>query len=141
MVHDANSSNTSFTMSKANTQALTADVFDTNGQYIKPILTWGSSANASATVATGTSGNNPATITAVGSGTAYITASCSYPDCNRNVAAQYSLNVATATVTGGVATTVYAASIEFHQPRSHQHFDQHGGHRHHFATPAELDRL
>jgi hypothetical protein len=110
LVHDASSSNTSFTLSSGGTQALTADVFDANGQYIKPVLTWASSATASFTVVPGTAGDNPATITAVGPGTAYITASCSYPDCNKNVDAQYSLNVATAKVAGGVATTVYAAS-------------------------------
>ncbi len=110
VVHDASSSNTSFTLSKGNTQPLTADVYDSNGQYIKPNLTWGSSSLASVTVATGTNGNNPATITAAAPGTASITASCSYPDCNINLPAQYSLNVVTATVSGGTTTNVYAAS-------------------------------
>ncbi len=110
MVHDANSSNTSFTLNAGDTQELTAAVFDTNGQYIKPTLTWGSSSTASFTVAVAASGNNAATLTAVAPGTAYITATCSYPDCNKNVGAQYSLNLVTATVPGGVATTVYAAS-------------------------------
>jgi len=110
LVHDASSSNASFTLSKGGTQALTADVYDTSGQYIKPNLTWGSSSTASVTVAKGTSGNNPATITAVAPGTASITASCSYPDCNKNVPAQYSLNVVTAAVSGSTTTNVYAAS-------------------------------
>ncbi len=110
MVHDANSSNTSFTLTSGGTQPLTADVFDTKGQYIKPSITWGSSAIASVKVAKGSTGDNPATLTAVAPGTAYITASCSNPDCNKNVGAQYSLNVATATVSGGTTTTVYAAS-------------------------------
>ena len=110
MVHDANSSNTSFTLTVGGTQPLTADVFDTKGQYIKPSITWGSSAIASVKVATGTTGDNPATLTGVAPGTAYITASCSDPDCNKNVGAQYSLNVATAAVSGGTTTTVYAAS-------------------------------
>ena len=109
-VHDANSANTSFTLTTGGTQPLTADVFDTKAQYIKPSITWGSSAIASVKVATGTSGDNPATLTAVAPGTAYITATCSEPDCNKNVGAQYSLNVATATVSGGTTTTVYAAS-------------------------------
>src|SRR5450759_3280186 len=109
MVHDANSSNTSFTLTTGGTQPLTADVLDTNGQSITPPLTWGSSAKASVTVAPGTTGN-AATLTAVAPGTAYITASCSNPACNKNVGAQYSLNVATATVSGGTTTTVYAAS-------------------------------
>ncbi|MFI5117076.1 MAG: beta strand repeat-containing protein [Terriglobales bacterium] len=110
MVHDANSSNTSFTLTVGGTQPLTADVFDTKGQYIKPSITWGSSATASVNVAKGTTGDNPATLTGVAPGTAYITASCSDPDCNKNVGAQYSLNVATAAVSGGTTTTVYAAS-------------------------------
>ncbi len=109
MVHDANSSNTSFTMTTGGTQPLTADVLDTNAQSITPPLAWGSSAKASVTVATGTTGN-AATLTAVAPGTAYITATCSNPSCNKNVGAQYSLNLATATVTGGTTTTVYAAS-------------------------------
>jgi hypothetical protein len=110
MVHDANSSNTSFTLTTGGTQPLTADVFDTNGQYIKPSITWGSSAIASVKVAKGTLGDNPATLTAVAPGTAYITATCSDPDCNKNVGAQYSLNVVTAAVSGATSTTVYAAS-------------------------------
>lgn len=110
MVHDANSSNTSFTLTVGGTQPLTADVFDTKGQYIKPSITWGSSAIASVTVAAGTAGDNPATLTGVAPGTAYITASCSDPECNKNVGAQYSLNVVTAAVSGGTTTTVYAAS-------------------------------
>ena len=110
VVHDANSSNTSFTLTVGGTQPLTADVFDTKGQYIKPSITWGSSAIASVKVAKGTTGDNPATLTGVAPGTAYITASCSDPDCNRNVGEQYSLNVATAAVSGGTTTTVYAAS-------------------------------
>jgi hypothetical protein len=108
MVHDASSSNTSFTLTTGGTQPLTADVLDTNGQSITPPLTWGSSAIASVKVAAGT--GNAATLTAVAPGTAYITASCSNPDCNKNVGAQYSLNVATAAVSGGTTTTVYAAS-------------------------------
>src|SRR5208337_3789263 len=60
--------------------------------------------------AKGTTGNNPATITAVAPGTASITATCSFPDCNINVPAQYSQNVVTATVTGSTSTKVFAAS-------------------------------
>ncbi len=112
VVHDANSSNTSFTLSPGGTQPLTADVYDSNNQYIKPALTWSSSSPASVTVAVGNAGNNPATITAVGPGTASITATCSSPDCNINVPAQYSLNVATATVSGNSTANVYAASTK-----------------------------
>ncbi len=110
VVHDASSNNTSFTLAPLATQALTADVYDTNNQYIMPTLTWGSSSTATAGVATGTSGNNPGTVTAVTGGTAYITASCSYPDCNRGVPQQYSQNVVTINVTSPTFTTVYAAS-------------------------------
>ena len=89
---------------------LTADVLDTNGQSIHPTLTWGSSALTTAAVATGTAGTNPATITGHLAGNAYITATCSYPDCNKNVGAQYSQNIVTVMVPGGTATTAYAAS-------------------------------
>lgn len=110
VVHDASSGNTSFTLAPLATQALTADVYDTNNQYIVPTLTWGSSSTATAAVAAGGTGNNPGTVTAVTGGTAYITASCSYPDCNRFVPAQYSQNVVTINVTTPKTTTVYAAS-------------------------------
>ena len=110
LVHDASSSNTSFVLGAGGTQSLTADVFDTMNQYIKPTLTWGSSSTATATVAATGSANNPGTITAVAPGTAYITASCSYPTCNLLLPAQYSQNVVTATVSGSTSTTVYAAS-------------------------------
>jgi len=119
LVHDASSSNTSFTLSKGGTQPLTADVFDTMGQYIRPSLTWASSSSAAASATTGTAGNNPGVLTALAPGTASITATCSPPDCNPSfpgaspqyaVTAQYSLNVVTATVSGGTTTNVYAAS-------------------------------
>ena len=67
----------------------------------------------------GTTGNNPATITAVAPGTASITAACSPPNCNNSfpnappayiVYPQYSQNVVTASVSGATTTTVYAAS-------------------------------
>ncbi len=110
-VHSASNYDTSFTLAAAGTQALTADVYDSNGVYIKPPLTWGSSAIASATVTnTGAAPNNPGTITAVAPGTAYIIASCSNPSCNISLPPQYSLNVVTANVTGTTSTTVYAAS-------------------------------
>ncbi len=109
-VHDASSSNTYFPLGVSGTQPVTADVYDSMGQYVRPTLTWSSSSSATATVATGTTGNNPATITAVAPGTASVTASCSSPDCNRNLPAQYSNNVVTAAVTGSTSTTVYAAS-------------------------------
>jgi hypothetical protein len=109
VVHDANTSNTTFTLAPSGTQALTADVYDTNNQYITAPITWGSSATQVATAVAGASGNNPGTVTGVHGGTAYITATCSYPDCNRNVDTQYSQNVVTVNVTTPSATTVYAA--------------------------------
>ena len=110
VVHDASSSNTNFTLAPQGTQNLTADVYDTNNVYITPTLAWGSSSTATAGVAVGTSGNNPATVTAVTGGTAYITASCGYPGCNRGVPAQYSQNLVTINVTTPGSTTVYAAN-------------------------------
>jgi Bacterial Ig-like domain (group 2) len=118
LVHDANSSNTSFMISKAGVQPVVADVIDSAGQAIKPPLVWGSSSTASATVAVGTS-STAASITGVAPGTAAITATCSYPTCNKsfpnapppyNVGNQYSQNVVTATVSGSTTTNVYAAS-------------------------------
>jgi hypothetical protein len=117
-VHDSSSSNTSFTLATGGVQPLTADVYDSAGQAIKPPLTWGSSSTASVTVATGTSGT-VASITGVAPGTASITATCSYPNCNKsfpnasppyNVSNQYSQNVVTAAVSGSTSTNVYAAS-------------------------------
>jgi len=110
LVHSASCSATSFTLAAGNTQPLTADVYDTMNQYIKPTLTWGSSSTATATIAATGTVNNPGTITAVAPGTAYITASCSFPNCNKYLPAQYSQNVVTATVSGGTPTSVYAAS-------------------------------
>ncbi len=109
-VHSAASQDTSFTLTTGTTVALTADVYDSNGQYIKPVLTWGSSAPASAMVTGTGTANNPGTITAVAPGTAYITASCNYPSCNKNLPPQYSDHVVTTTFSGTTSTTVYAAS-------------------------------
>lgn len=109
-VHSATGSQTSFTLGTGGTQPLTADVFDTNGQYIKPTLNWGSSSTATATVAPTGTVNNPGTITAVNPGTAYITASCDLPNCNLGLPPLFSQNVVTATVSGGAGTYVYAAS-------------------------------
>ncbi len=108
-VHAVGSSATSFTLAPGATQALTADVIDTNGVSIIPVLTWGSDPVGSAKVV-GTNGTNAATVTSVSPGTAVITATCSTPDCNRNVPAQYGQNLATVNTTGGTSTTVYAAS-------------------------------
>ena len=109
-VHSASSSATSFTVAAGGTVPLTADVYDTMNQYIEPTLTWGSSSTATATIAATGTVNNPGTITAVAPGTAYITATCSFPNCNKYLPPQYGQNVVTATVSGGTPTSVYAAS-------------------------------
>jgi hypothetical protein len=109
-VHSSTSGDSSFNLGVGGTQTLVANVYDTNGQTIAPPITWSSSANAAATVAINTTTNNLATVTAVAPGTAYITAACSYPDCNKLLPAEYSQNVNTVTVAGGTSTTVYAAS-------------------------------
>jgi hypothetical protein len=108
-IHDANGTNTSFTLAPAGTQALTADILDTNGVSVAPLLTWSSNPMGSSTV-TGSSGAVTATVTAGASGTAIITAACSTPNCNRNVSPQYGQNVVTVTTTGSSTTTAYAAS-------------------------------
>jgi len=110
-VHDAASSNTTFNLAATNTQALVADVIDSNGVAIMPAITWSSvpAGVASVTVGTSTS-TNSATVTANTAGTAIITATCSTPDCNRNLSPQYSQNLATVNVSGTTTTTVYAAS-------------------------------
>ncbi len=108
-VHDANGTGTSFTLASAATQALAADVVDTNGVTVTPILNWASSQSGSSTVA-GTTGANTATVTAVNPGTTVITATCSTPGCNRNVPPQYGQNVVTVTTSGATTTTAFAGS-------------------------------
>jgi len=108
-IHDAAGSNTSFTLAPAGTQSLTADVIDSNGVSVVPLLTWSSNPMGSSTV-TGASGAVTAAVTAGASGTAIISAACSTPNCNRNVSPQYGQNVVTVTTTGSSTTTAYAAS-------------------------------
>jgi hypothetical protein len=112
-VHDAASSNTTFNLAPTNTQALVADVIDSNGVSILPSLNWSSVPAGAVAVTLGTSTNtNSATATANTGGTAIITATCSTPNCNRNINAQYSQNLVTVNVSGGTTTTVYAASTK-----------------------------
>ncbi len=112
-VHDANSSNTTFNLAPAATQSVVADVIDSNGVSIRPALAWASVPSGVAAVTLGTSTTtNSATITANTGGTATITATCATPNCNRNISPQYSQNLATVNVSGGTATTVYAASTK-----------------------------
>ena len=109
LVHSSSGSGTTFSLTPPGTQGLTADVLDTARQAIQPTLNWASSSTATATVAA-TGSSNGATVTSVNGGTAYISASCAYPNCNINLPAQYSQNVATVGVTGNTVTTVYVAS-------------------------------
>jgi Bacterial Ig-like domain (group 2) len=115
-VHDAASSNTTFSLAPVATQNLVADVIDSNGVAISPILTWSSvpAGVASVSATTGTSTTTPPpnafTVTANTGGTTTITVTCSTPDCNRNLGPQYGQNIVTVNVTGGTSTTVYAGS-------------------------------
>jgi len=115
-IHDAASSNTTFNLAPTGTQNLIADVIDTNGNSISPVLTWSSVPAGVGTVAATPTSNgvtpppNSQTVTASTGGTTTITATCSTPTCNRNVGPQYGQNVVTVNVSGGTTTTVYAAS-------------------------------
>jgi hypothetical protein len=114
LIHDANSSNTIFNLAPTNTQNLVADVLDTSGTSIAPILTWTSIPAGVGTVAANTSTTPPPpnseTFTANTGGTATVTATCAPPSCNRNVSPQYGQNTVTVNVSGGTTTTVYAGS-------------------------------
>ncbi len=110
LVHNSTDSTTNFTLSPTAVQALVADVLDSSGTYIKPTLTWSSNISASASAVAASTGSPGGTVTAVAPGTTTITATCSNPDCNIGVPAQYSLNQATVTVPGSGDTTVYAAN-------------------------------
>ena len=111
VVHSSTNNNvTNFTLNTGNTLPIVANVYDTNNQPIAPPVIWSSSVPATATVAVSTTSNNEATMTAVAPGTTVITATCSYPACNKLVPAQYDLNVGTLTVSGTTNSTVYAAS-------------------------------
>jgi hypothetical protein len=114
LIHDANSSNTTFSLAPTNTQALVADVLDTSGTSITPILTWASVPQGVGTVAPTTSTTTPPpngqTFTANTGGTSIVTATCAPPSCNRNIAPQYGQNIVTVSVSGGTTTTVYAGS-------------------------------
>ena len=114
LIHDANSSNTVFSLAPTNTQDLVADVLDTSGTSIAPILAWSSVPAGVGTVAPTTSTTTPPpngeTFTANTGGTSIVTATCAPPSCNRNVPPQYGQNIVTVNVSGGTTTTVYAGS-------------------------------
>jgi hypothetical protein len=116
LIHDASSSNTAFTLAPTATQNLIADVIDSAGNSVTPVLTW-SAVPAGVASLTGTVNNsvvtpNSQTVTANTGGTTIITATCSTPSCNRNINPQYGQNLVTVNVTGGTTTTVYAASTQ-----------------------------
>jgi hypothetical protein len=116
LIHDAASSNTVFSLSPTNTQNLIADVLDTSGTSIAPILTWSPVPASVGTLAATTSTTSTApppnseTFTANTGGTSIVTATCAPPTCNRNVPPQYGQNIVTMNVSGGTTTTVYAGS-------------------------------
>lgn len=110
LLHNSTDYTDNFTLAPAATQTVAADVYDTKGAYIKPSLTWASNYPASATAAVASTGSPSGIITAVVPGTTTVTATCSNPDCNANLPAQYSINQLTVTVPGSHDTTVYAAS-------------------------------
>jgi hypothetical protein len=112
-VHDAASSNTSFTLAPNATQALVADVIDSSGATILPQLSWSSVPLSVASITQGTSTTTvSATVTGTTAGTTSVYATCATPVCNRNVNPQYSQNVVTVNVTGTTSTTVYAGSTK-----------------------------
>lgn len=108
-IHDANGSGTNFTLIGGQNQNLVADVTDTHGQSIKPILNWASSESGSTKI---TSTTTSATITGVAPGTTTVTATCSNPNCNISIPPVYSYNVVTATVGSASVNRVYAASTK-----------------------------
>jgi hypothetical protein len=110
LIHDANGSGTTFLIGGGQSQPVIADVMDSNGQTIKPTLTWVSSQPGVATVTASTTGNGQATITGVAPGTTVVTATCSNPDCNINLPPVYSNNVINTIIGGSSSTTVFAAS-------------------------------
>ncbi|HEX8894843.1 MAG TPA: Ig-like domain-containing protein, partial [Terriglobales bacterium] len=116
LIHDAASSNTVFSLAPTNTQNLIADVLDTSGASIAPVLTWspvpaGVGTTAATTSSTSTAPPpNSETFTANTGGTSIVTATCAPPTCNRSVPPQYGQNIVTVNVSGGTTTTVYAGS-------------------------------
>jgi len=108
-VHDASSSATNFALTGGQSQNLVADVLDSKGQSIKPTLTWATTQPAVATIS---SENSTAAIAGAGPGTTIVTATCSTPNCNVNLAPQYSSNVVTASVGGQSPDTIYVGSTK-----------------------------
>jgi len=109
LVHDANSSNTNFTLQGGQTQNLVADVLDSKGLSIKPMLSWGNTQSGATTIGTQ---NSAATIVGAGPGTSIVTATCVTPNCNVDLPPEYSQNVVTATIVGQSPDHVYAASTQ-----------------------------
>src|SRR3974390_2101198 len=92
-VHDAASTNTTFSLAPTATQALVADVIDSAGVAIRPALTWNSVPAGVASVTLGTSTTtNSGAITANTAGTSIITVTCTQQNCNRNTSHTNSKN-------------------------------------------------
>jgi trimeric autotransporter adhesin len=108
-VHDANGSATNFTLSGGQAQNLVADVLDSKGATIKPNLNWGTTQPGAISMSSDAA---TASIAGAGPGTSTVTATCVTPNCNINLAPQYSSDVVTATVAGQSPDTVYVASTQ-----------------------------
>jgi hypothetical protein len=100
-IHLVSGPETTFSLgATGNTVSLAADLLDTHGRSISAPLTWSTSQFSVASI------TSAAVVTAVGPGTAGLTASCAI-SCNVNLPPVYS-NVVKGTVAGTSATTIYA---------------------------------
>lgn len=108
-IHDANGSGTDFSLNGGQAQNLVADVLDSKGATIKPNLTWATTQPAAVSLSSDTA---TASIAGAGPGASTVTATCVTPNCNINLAPQYSSDVVTASVGGQSPDTVYVASTQ-----------------------------
>ena len=107
-LHVTNQQDTSFTVAKSATTALTADVIDTNQNTISPTLTFNSLQGAVGSVAAG----SPAvtgTYTAKAPGYGGVVASCTPPSCNKGAESVFS-NVVTSTIENSSTDTGVTAN-------------------------------
>jgi hypothetical protein len=119
-LHVQNATDTSLAVAKGGTATLQADVKDTAGNTITPVLTFNDTQSVVGAVTSGTTGS--ATYTGSQPGYGSVVASCTPPNCNKNASATFS-NVVTTTVqnstsdTGVTAneTNVYATGLGANQ--------------------------
>jgi hypothetical protein len=107
-LHVTSQQDTNFTVAKAGTTALTADVVDSNGNSVTPTLTFNSLQGAVGAVSAG----SPAvtgTFTAKAPGYGGVVASCTPPNCNKGAESVFS-NVVTATVENSTTDTGVTAN-------------------------------